>query len=89
MFLERSGYYMQSGRPVVLQDNGWSEHLTAGEGVFAVNCLDEAVAAIHAINDDYPKHCRRSKEIVHDCLDATKVVGKVLERIGIRATSGV
>ena len=83
MFLERSGYYMQSGRPVVLQDNGWSEHLPSGEGLFAVNCLEEAVAAIHAINDDYPKHCRRAREIVHDCLDATKVVGNVLRRIGV------
>lgn len=83
MFLERSGYYMQSKRPVVLQDNGWSDHLPTGEGLFAVKHVDDAITAIHAINDDYPRHCQRAHEIVHDCLDAVKVVAKVLGRIGI------
>ena len=83
MFLERSGYYMQSGRPVVLQDNGWSRYIPTGEGLFAVNSLDEAIAAIESINTDYPHHCKRAREIVHDMLDANKVVGKALEAIGI------
>ena len=40
-FSDRSACYLASGRPVVAQDTGWSEHLPAGEGLFAFNTADD------------------------------------------------
>lgn len=79
VFLERSGYYMFSKKPVVLQDTGWSEHLPTGRGLFAVKNLEEAVEAIKMINMDYKKHAKWANEIVYEYLDAEKVIGNFLQ----------
>jgi hypothetical protein len=81
MFLERSGYYLLAGRPVVLQDTGWSEYLPTGRGLFAVNSLDEAVDAIDQINGDYQKHARWANEVAMEYLDAVKTIGGFMETL--------
>ena len=81
MFLERSGYYLISGRPVVLQDTGWSEYLPTGRGLFAVNSLDEAVDAIDQINGDYQKHAKWANEVAMEYLDSVKTIGGFMETL--------
>jgi hypothetical protein len=81
IFMERSGYYMFSNRPVVLQDTGWSAHLPTGRGLFAVNTVEEAADAIKMIGMDYRQHSVWAQEIVHEYLDATKVLGAFMEKI--------
>ena len=44
-FSERSAAYLASGRPVVMQDTGFSRHLPCGRGLFAVRTVEEAAAA--------------------------------------------
>lgn len=78
MFLERSGYYMASGRAVVLQDTGWSAFLPTGKGFFAFNNIEEAKNAIEEINKDFVRHGQWAKDIVHEYLDAPKVIKKLL-----------
>lgn len=82
-FSERSAIYLASGRPVVLQDTGFSAHLPCGEGLFAVRTVDEAAAAIEAIQGDYERHSRRAREIAVEYLDAPKVLGGFLRELGI------
>ncbi len=82
-FSERSAIYLASGRPVVLQDTGFSAHLPCGEGLFAVRTIDEAAAAIEAIHGDYERHAKRAREIAVEYLDATKVLGGFLRELGI------
>ena len=82
-FSERSAIYLASGRPVVLQDTGFSAHLPCGEGLFAVRTADEAAAAIEAIQGDYERHSRRAREIAVEYLDARKVLGGFLRELGI------
>jgi hypothetical protein len=81
MFLERSGYYLLAGRPVVLQDTGWSEYLPTGRGLFAVNNLEEAAEAINIINGDYASHAKWSNEIAMEYLDSVKTLGGFIETI--------
>lgn len=82
-FGERAGYYMQSGRPVICQETGFSKHIPCGEGLFAINNVTEAAIAIETINSNYEKHSAWSREIVHEYFDAQKVLKKLLSQTGI------
>lgn len=82
-FSDRSAAYLASGRPVVMQDTGFSKHLPVGEGLFAVNTKVEALEAFEKIEENYTKHSRRAREIACDCLEAEKVFKKFLNELGI------
>lgn len=82
-FGERAGYYMQKGRPVVSQETGFSQHIPCGEGLFAFENNEQAVAAIESVVSNYDHHSKKAKEIVGDYFDAEKVLEKMLTVIGI------
>ncbi len=82
-FSDRSAAYLASGRPVVLQDTGFSSHLPCGEGLFAVNSADDAAAAVEKINSDYETHSRRARAIAFEYLDSVKVLGSMLNDLGV------
>jgi hypothetical protein len=82
-FSDRSAAYLASGRPVVLQETGFSRHLPTGEGLFAVRDIQQAAAAIAEIEGDYPRHAAKAREIACDCLDSGVILGKFLNEIGI------
>ena len=79
-FSDRSASYLAAGRPVVLQNTGFDRVLPTGEGLFAVQTVDEAAAAIDAIKSDYGRHSRAALEIAREHLDATIVMQRLLER---------
>ncbi len=76
----RSVCYLAAARPVVTQDTGFSEFIPTGEGLFAFTELDEAVEAVKQIESDYPRHCRKAREVAGDCFDARKVLGDMIAR---------
>src|SRR5260370_14919377 len=79
-FSERSACYLASGRPVVLQETGFSEWLPTGAGVLSFNHPDEAVAAIEDVNNRYEFHCRAPRAVAEEFFDARKVLPIMLER---------
>jgi hypothetical protein len=82
-FGDRPGYYMASGRPVVLQDTGFSDHLPCGRGLFAIHTVEEAAEAIKEINRNYKNHSRWARELAVEYLDAHKLLKKFLQELGI------
>lgn len=52
----RSVCYLAASRPVVVQDREFTDFIPTGQGLFAFSYLDEAVAAITAIENDYESH---------------------------------
>ncbi len=80
-FSERSASYLASGRPVAVQDTGFTGWLPAGVGVVPFSTLEEAAEAVARISGDYARHCRAAREIAADCFDAAKVLTSLLERI--------
>jgi hypothetical protein len=82
-FSDRSAAYLASGRPVVLQDTGFGDHLPCGEGLFAVGDVDEAADALAAIEADYERHARAARELALEHLDARVVLGRMLEELGV------
>ncbi len=82
-FSERSAAYLASGRPVVMQDTGFSAHLPCGRGLFAVRSVEEAAAALDEISRDYERHSRWAREVAAECLDAPRVLAGFLRELGI------
>jgi len=81
-FSDRSAAYLASGRPVILQDTGFSEVLPVGEGLFAVSKVEEAAAAIDEVIKDYPRHCKIARSIAHEYLDAAHNYRRLFETVG-------
>ena len=77
-FGERPGFYLSCGKPVVLQDTGFSAHLPCGRGLFAVRDVEEAAEAIRAINTDYPLHAAAARELAREHLSSDAVIGELL-----------
>jgi hypothetical protein len=82
-FSERSACYLAAGRPVVTQDTGFGRVLPTGEGLFSFNTMDEVLAAFEAINSDYGKHSRAAAAIANEYFDASRVLGKLLNDLGL------
>ena len=79
-FSERSTGYLATGRPVVVQDTGFSDWLTTGRGVLAFDDLEGAVAAIEELDRDYDEHCSAAREIVEELFAASAVLSSLLDR---------
>jgi hypothetical protein len=81
-FSERDACYLASGKPVVAQETGFSNILPTGEGLFGFTTMDEALAAIEAINSDYRRHCEAARAIAEEYFEATRVAARLLDEIG-------
>ncbi len=82
-FSERSACYLAAGRPVVTQDTGFGAALPTGEGLFAFTTTDEAMAALDAINSDYPRHSRAARDIAAEYFRAEAVLARLLTDLGL------
>ena len=81
---DRTLCYLASGKPVVVQHTGPSAWLPNGEGMFRFTTVDEAAAALEAVNADYERHCHAAREIAA-CFDAEHVAARILdETLGAR-----
>jgi hypothetical protein len=82
-FSDRSATYLAARRPVVTQDTGFSNVLPTGRGLFGFSTLDEAVAAVDAINADYQMHSRAAGELARAYFDSDLVLTRLLEDCGV------
>lgn len=80
---DRAGVYLSYGKPVVLQDAGFSKHIPCGEGLLAVNNVEEAAEAIAEINADYKRHCRAARALADEYLDVEKVMHRMLRELNV------
>ena len=77
-FSARTVAYLASGKPVIVQDTGFREVLPCGEGLFAFQTADDAVAAMEEIGRDYERHCRAARRIAEEYFDSHKVLTAML-----------
>ncbi len=80
-FSERSACYLASGRPVVLQDTGFSSILPTGEGLLAYTDLEGAAAAVSDLRSRYEHHVRRARELADEHFAAERVLGALLSEL--------
>ena len=82
-FSDRSICYLASGRPVLAQETGFSENYPTGKGLIAFTTLEEAVAGVEEINENYREHCRVAREIAEEYFDSDKVLTRLLQKLGV------
>lgn len=85
-FSERSAAYLASGRPVLVQETGFSDWLQTESGVIPFNTPEEAIAGIEEINSHYEFHACAAREIAQEYFDSRKVLTQLLNSIisGVR-----
>lgn len=82
-FSERDACYLATGKPVVAQNTGFNNILPTGEGLFAFESMDEVLAAIEEINNNYRRHCEAARAISEEYFAAEKVAARLLVDIGL------
>ncbi|MGD9762440.1 MAG: glycosyltransferase family 1 protein [Candidatus Binatia bacterium] len=78
-FSTRSAAYLASGRPVIVQDTGWSAHYPTGAGLFAFDTLEQALAGLAAVEGDYARHCEAARAVAAREFAARAVLQKLLD----------
>jgi hypothetical protein len=81
-FSERSTAYLASGRPVVVQDTGFSEWLRADAGVVAFSSLEQAIHGIERVTAEYDRHAKAAREVAAAFFDSRPVLTSLLGRAG-------
>jgi len=82
-FSDKSAAFLACGKPVVLQDTGFSKHLPVGIGLFAINDMMGAREAILEIEKNYDRHSHAAREIACEYLESKKVMKQFLNELGI------
>jgi hypothetical protein len=82
-FSERSAQYLATGRPVITQETGFSNVLPTGVGLFGFSTMEEILAAVRAVNDDFGGHSRRAREIGREWFDYSRVLPPMLSDLGL------
>ena len=79
-FSERSAAYLASGRPVVVQDTGFSRWLQPPGGVLPFATPGEALAQIETLNESYAQQCQLARAVAEEYFESSVVLGALLDR---------
>jgi hypothetical protein len=82
-FSDRTVRYLASGKPVLVQDTGFSRNYPIGDGLVAFRTLDEAVLGAERIVTDYDKHCRAARLLAEAYFDSDRVLECMIEQVGV------
>jgi hypothetical protein len=75
----RSACYLATGRPVVVQDTGFSNVFPVGEGLLPFTTVPEAVAAIKDVETHYARHAQAARDIAEAYFAADKVLTRLID----------
>src|SRR5262249_1668991 len=70
--------YLATGRPVLAEDTGFSEHVSASEGLVAFRDLDQVRDAVADIDANYERHSGVAREIAVELFDARRCLRHML-----------
>ena len=79
----RSACYLAMGKPVVVEDTGFSRHYPVGEGLFSFRDMDGAVRAIEALESDYRRQSEAARAIAERFFRAETVLDKLVHDAGL------
>jgi hypothetical protein len=75
----RSACYLAAGKPVVVQDTGFSRMLPVGRGILPFTNIDQAVNAIRDVREDYVNHSCAARAIAEDYFASDKVLTALIK----------
>jgi len=77
-FSDRSAMYLALGRPVILQETGWTDFYPSGEGLLAFQDEAGAIAALETVARDPVRHARAARAIAEKYCAGPVVVNHFL-----------
>jgi hypothetical protein len=80
-FSDRTVRYLASGKPAVIQSTQFEERLPTGTGLLTFETVEEASAALQAVDDDYLEHCQAARRIAETYFDSAIVLASILDRV--------
>jgi hypothetical protein len=81
-FSDRTECYLAAGRPALVQDTGWTDHLPSGRGLLAFATLDDALAGIDDLNRHYEQHAKAAADLASAYFDSTTLLTRLIEQAG-------
>ena len=81
LFSDRTVRYRAAGRPVLVQDTGFSRHLPTGLGLVAFRTPEEAKAGAADIVARYADHRAAARTLAETLFDSDRVLGGLLAGI--------
>jgi hypothetical protein len=75
--------YLAAGKPALVQDTGIGERLPAGEGLLTFASADEAVEHVGRLVAEPLAHAEAARRFARTHLDSDRVLGCLLERLGV------
>ena len=75
----RSACYLAAGRPVVVQDTGFTSVIPCGEGILPFNTAEQAVAAIREAEGNYERHAKAALDAAVEHFDSGKVLRRLIQ----------
>jgi hypothetical protein len=82
-FSDRSVRYLAAGKPALLQETGFSDHLPTGDGLLAFRTLEEAEHGADSIASDYRRHAEAARSIAEAYFDSDRVLSGFVEAVGV------
>lgn len=82
-FSDRTVRYLACGRPALVQDTGFSEHLPTGAGLLAFRTAEEAVAGARELLGDYARHRAAARSIATEYFDGPRAIAPLLAAAGL------
>jgi hypothetical protein len=82
-FSDRSVCYLASGRPVITMKTGFSKFYPVGNGLFEYSDAAEALAAVDAVNADYPRHSRAARAVAAEYFASDAVISQLMAAAGL------
>src|SRR5439155_26803790 len=80
-FSDRAACYLAAGRPVVEQDTGVGGVLPLGPGLHPFRTVEEAAAAVRAIEADYSRASAHAGEVARESLAAERLLLLLLDTV--------
>jgi len=75
----RSACYLAAGRPVIVQDTGFTQVIPTGRGLHAFSETEEAVEAIRRVERDYASEARSARALAHAEFNSQDVLRKLVD----------
>jgi hypothetical protein len=82
-FSDRTACYLASGKPAIIQSTNLEWRLQTGMGLLTFQTVEQARAAIEAVDHAYLEHCSAARGIAETYFDSAIVLGSILSRVGL------
>lgn len=76
----RSACYLAAARPVIVQDTGFSNVITTGDGLIAFNNFEQALAGIESIRSHPDQHINAARAVAETYFDSGTVLTSLIDR---------